>query len=314
MTCTETIAVDWLRNGGKRFRPFIVLASYAALVHGPEAIHPDADLAEAVPLPVQRVAAAIEIMHKASLVHDDIEDNDRYRYGRETLHRQYGEATAINVGDYLIGLGYRLIASEAGALGAECVADILAHLSDAHLRLCRGQGAELSITRTPSLTPSPMDMLSSYALKTAPAFEVAMRSGVRLAGSTSVSNEVLKSFCRNVGVAYQVLNDLQDWQEDDDNKLVAGQDVFSARPTVLHAFALEAGNETISAELAQLLDAKTPEEPRLRRLREVYEALGAFAKAQRLVDKCRLRAEELAGSVEAPGVGELMKFIVDVLL
>ena len=58
---------------------------------------------------IRRAALSIEAFHKASLVHDDIEDDDIFRYGRATLHRQYGVGTAINVGDYLIGLGYRLV-------------------------------------------------------------------------------------------------------------------------------------------------------------------------------------------------------------
>ena len=56
-----------------------------------------------------RVAMAIEAFHKASLVHDDIQDDDLFRYGRETLHRSEGLGPAINIGDYLIGLGYRLV-------------------------------------------------------------------------------------------------------------------------------------------------------------------------------------------------------------
>ena len=60
------------------------------------------------------MALAIEALHKASLVHDDIEDDDEFRYGRPTLHRVHGVAQAVNVGDFLIGLGYRLIAGEMG--------------------------------------------------------------------------------------------------------------------------------------------------------------------------------------------------------
>src|SRR4029077_18287816 len=92
---------------------------------------------EGIHLPdsVKRAALAIESFHKASLVHDDIEDDDTFRYGRETLHRQYGVSTAINVGDYLIGLGYRLVGRERKELGGDCTADILDKLSDAHLKL-----------------------------------------------------------------------------------------------------------------------------------------------------------------------------------
>src|SRR6185503_2935803 len=77
---------------------------------------------------VKRAALAIECFHKASLVHDDIEDDDTFRYGRETLHRQYGVGTAINIGDYLIGLGYRLVGRDRKELGGDCAADILNRL------------------------------------------------------------------------------------------------------------------------------------------------------------------------------------------
>ena len=96
-----------------------------------------------LPDSVKRAAIAIETFHKASLVHDDIEDDDSYRYGQETLHRVHGVGTAINVGDYLIGLGYRLVSRDRKELGAEVAADILDKLADAHLKLSEGQGAEL---------------------------------------------------------------------------------------------------------------------------------------------------------------------------
>jgi geranylgeranyl pyrophosphate synthase len=136
----ECIAYDWLAQCGKRSRPFITLAAYDALKEAPGTLS-----AEGCDLPdhVRRAALAIEPFHKASLVHDDIEDDDTFRYGRTTLHRQYGVSTAINVGDYLIGLGYRLVSRERKELGGDCTADILNRLADAHLKLSEGQGAEL---------------------------------------------------------------------------------------------------------------------------------------------------------------------------
>src|SRR5207253_2018186 len=136
----ESIAYDWLGQGGKRSRPFITLAVYDALKGGKGMLGADQlDL----PDHVRRAALAIETFHKASLVHDDIEDDDTFRYGRETLHRQHGVSTAINVGDYLIGLGYRLVSRERKELGGDCTADILDCFANAHLKLSEGQGAEL---------------------------------------------------------------------------------------------------------------------------------------------------------------------------
>ena len=108
---------------------------------------------------------SIETFHKASLVHDDIEDNDAFRYGDETVHRRYGMATAINVGDYLIGMGYRLVSRESRTLGPEAVSDILDCLADAHTKLSEGQGAELLWRDSLDKRLKPIDALKIYALE-----------------------------------------------------------------------------------------------------------------------------------------------------
>ena len=163
----ENIAYDWLAQGGKHFRPFITLAVYDAL-RGAPGTHS----AESLTLPdhVRRTALAIETFHKASLVHDDIEDDDSFRYGRQTLHRQHGVSTAINLGDYLIGMGYHLISYERRELGGDATADILNRLAEAHQRLSEGQGAELLWRDAAQKSLTPLEALKIYALKTAPAF------------------------------------------------------------------------------------------------------------------------------------------------
>jgi geranylgeranyl diphosphate synthase type II len=128
----ENIAYDFLSRGGKRSRPFITLAAYDALKGAPATL---SETGWELPDAVKRAAVAIESFHKASLVHDDIEDDDAYRYGHETLHRVHGVGTAINVGDYLIGVGYRSVSRDRKALGAETAADILDKLADAHIKL-----------------------------------------------------------------------------------------------------------------------------------------------------------------------------------
>jgi hypothetical protein len=133
---TERVAYDWLANGGKRFRPFMTIAAWYAAAGRPTP--PSGDQTPQIPDEVAKVAMAIEAFHKASLVHDDIQDDDQYRYGRQTLHRQHGSGQAINIGDYLIGLGYRLIHGAADKHPAAAL-DVLNSMSTAHLRLCDGQ-------------------------------------------------------------------------------------------------------------------------------------------------------------------------------
>ena len=196
IAATEAIAYDFLAKGGKYSRPFITLAVYDALTGGhgtsPEGAQHLADFSDSV----YRAAMSIETFHKASLVHDDIEDNDSFRYGVETIHRQYGTPTAINVGDYLIGMGYRLVSRESKTLGPEAVSDILDGLADAHTKLCEGQGAELLWRDSHDKQLKPIDALKIYALKTAPAFEAAILTGIRMAGPLEPYADAVKHFAR----------------------------------------------------------------------------------------------------------------------
>ena len=314
----ETLALEWLRAGGKRFRPFITLTGHAALAWGAEALKPDADLNNRFSPAVKRVALAIEVLHKASLIHDDLEDNDVYRYGRETLHRRYGAAAAINVGDYLIGLGYRLVTAAREELGAECVADILGHLTEAHLKLSRGQGAEIALTGPDSVFVSTSEVQRIYALKTAPAFEAALYAGIRTAALAGdglpVDMALLRRYCRSVGVAYQLLNDLRDWTRDDRNKLVSGQDLLAARPTMLRALLIETLDESGARLLRELDAADLQSEEKIGRMRRLYERMAIFQKADALVQGYRERARALADAAEPPVLAELMQFIVATVL
>ena len=222
LAATETIARDFLAQGGKYARPFITLAAYDA-VTGAHGSTPNGEkhLSE-IPDSVRRVALSIETFHKASLVHDDIEDDDDFRYGEPTLHRAYGLPTAVNLGDYMIGLGYRLVSRDRKELGAEVAADLLDLLASAHLRLSEGQGAELLWRDAGDKQLSPLDALKIYALKTAPAFEAALLCGLRCAAPLGEQEAPLKQFAKQLGIAFQILNDLKDWQGDQDNKLSAG--------------------------------------------------------------------------------------------
>jgi geranylgeranyl pyrophosphate synthase len=310
----EQIAYDWLAQGGKRSRPFITLAAYDALQGAPGTQGPEGIKATDS---VRRAALAIETFHKASLVHDDIEDDDTFRYGRETLHRQHGVSTAINVGDYLIGLGYRLVSRERKELGAECAADILDRLAEAHLKLSEGQGAELLWRDSREKALTPLDALKIYALKTAPAFEAALYTGLRLAGPAEKYEKLVTEFSKNLGVAFQILNDLKDWTVDEDNKLIAGQDVLAARPTLLLALALEGSTPAQREEVLALLQSHGMQPvgvDKLVRVRQLFEQARVFDKAEKLVEKYRARAEALADEVEPTELRELLYYLVDTVL
>lgn len=308
---TEDVAYDFLQHGGKRFRPFVTLATYFALT-GQNKLH-DVDSCEVSPA-VGRVAMAIEAFHKASLVHDDIQDEDQFRYGNETLHRQHGTGQAINIGDYLIGLGYRLVAMAREELEAAVVADIQGKMSEAHLKLSDGQGAEMAWLQSRSSELTPIEALQIYALKTSPAFEAALYAGARMAGPVEQYEELITKFCRQVGVGFQILNDLGDWKGDGNNKMLAGQDAAAMRPTLLLALALQNASENQKSRLEEIIQEEATAEVRIETLSEIFNDLQVFEKAQQLVDKSRERAEALADEVESDDFRQLLYFLVDTIL
>lgn len=316
---TEALAYEFLSAGGKHSRPFITLAVYDAQRENgktnaegaqPEDLHGAARLPQAV----RRVALAVETFHKASLVHDDIEDEEPCRYGRATLHRQYGTATAINVGDYLIGLGYRIVAAQRGALPADVVADILSQFARAHTTLCEGQGAELAWREAPEKRLPPLEALKIYALKTAPAFEAALLAGIRLAGPVEPHRQSVARFARHLGVAYQILDDLDDWEDARRNGYGNGTAPLAGRPTVLWALALEGLKENARRELESLLAKPSWDQAGGARADGLYQRAGAYRKAAALACKHHQRARAAADEFQNQPLRRLLHFIADAVL
>lgn len=195
---TDRIAREWLGRAGKRWRPFLTVCAWKALQTDAEAEIPDT---------LRKLAVAVECFHKASLIHDDIEDDDAERYGESTLHVERGVAVALNCGDLLLGEGYRLIA-ESGA-GAEAQARMLRIAARGQRTLCLGQGAELCWMRDPKPMTS-QAVLEIFRQKTAPAFAVALEMGAALAGADEETMGVLRKYSDALGIAYQIRDDLED--------------------------------------------------------------------------------------------------------
>lgn len=192
----EKIALKSLLLGGNRFRPFLTMLTY-------EAYCKFFNQATA-----NSIAVSVECFHKASLIHDDIEDNDNTRYGKETIHAEYGIPIAINTGDLLIGEGYRLIAES--VLLPEAIKDCLLITSRGHRALSVGQGAELSAIANGEI-PSLKETLRIFENKTAAAFKVSLLMGASAGGADKESIAILDKFSHNIGIAYQIKDDLSDF-------------------------------------------------------------------------------------------------------
>lgn len=315
LEATAGMSADFLTRGGKFLRPFVTLAAYDAVVADRgQARIPDAEAA--APRDAARAAAvAIEIFHKASLVHDDIEDDDEVRYGRPTLHREQGTPAAINAGDYLVGAGYRIIATLPD-VAPGMLADAAAILADAHVRLARGQGAELWWRDAGDRRLAPAEALAIYGLKTSPAFEAAVAIGIRLGGIRPAAAAAIDRYALHVGTGFQVLNDLKDWGGDLENDRRAAGDLLGGRPTLLWALALEgldaagiARLDVIAAEAKRADRAAAGE--LVREARALYERAGVLERAGGVAARERQLAAEALAACRLPRLREVLEFLLD---
>lgn len=219
----EEIGRDWLAKDGNRWRPYLASCVYLA-------IQQDGQTEKVtVPDDFKRLAIAVECFHKASLIHDDIEDGDRERYGDPALHVTHGEAIAINVGDLLIGEGYRLLSELDVPATRRVLMMRIAALG--HVTLSRGQGEELAWSRAPSELAA-KDVLRIFEQKTAPAFQVALSMAAHYADADQNTRDVLDEYSQAIGIGYQVKDDLEDFDGSSDSN-----DTRDVRPSLLLAIA-----------------------------------------------------------------------------
>ncbi len=290
---TEVLARDWLNRAGKRWRPFLAVATYQALRATPES---------ALPEDIRKIAVAVECFHKASLVHDDIEDNDTERYGEKTLHEEHGIAIALNIGDLLIGEGYRLLA-ECNLSGDQRAA-MMQVASEGQRQLCRGQGAELAWAHRPEPLTT-LQVLDIFRRKTAPTFEVALRIGAIYAGHDEDVSDVLAAYSEALGIAYQIRDDLSDLGEGGETNDIAG-----LRPSLLLAVAHERANGENKSLLESLWRRKPPAGTQTTQIEALYHELKADERAESLLETYKEEAIRSLRDVENANLKGLLRRVI----
>jgi geranylgeranyl pyrophosphate synthase len=287
---TEQIARQWLAKSGKRWRPFLTACAYKAITDDPHAPLPDG---------LRKLAIAVECFHKASLVHDDIEDGDDLRYGEKTVHAEHGVPVALNVGDLLLGEGYRLIAGCDAAPAAQV--EMIQIAAAGHRTLCLGQGAELCWARDPRPLSS-MEVLDIFRKKTAPAFEVALRLGATYAGASEDVSDVLARYSEALGIAYQIRDDVEDLTAGH-----AGDDLSGMRPSLPLALA----HERSGGDDRAITAAAWRRDPELNgKLAAAIEKSGAADRCRGLLDSYREEAIRTLTDLENPSLKGLLRRVV----
>lgn len=250
-----------ISSGGKRLRPALCIMSYGA-VGGKDMMKP------------VKVGAAFEIIHSATLVHDDINDQGEIRRGRKTLHKEYTVSKAIIAGDYMFAMGFRLLAAEAP--------QIVDYIVDASASMGAGEFVQKDFEHASSVTED--DYIEIITGKTAKLFEASSKSGAAVANADGAMLEALGNFSHYIGLAFQIVDDTLDVTGDPHNTGKAvGTDLIEGKPTLPVIYAMQdpdKGPRLI--ELFEKADVTTD---------DVVEAL-ELIRSTDSVDRCLSKARE----------------------
>ncbi len=233
-----------LLAGGKRLRPILCLAT-CELVGG--------TVEMAMP-----TACALEMVHTMSLIHDDLPamDNDDYRRGKLTNHKVYGEDIAILAGDGLLAYAFEYIAAQTQNVPAGRVLQVIARLARAvgASGLVGGQVVDLESEGKSNIQEETLTFIHTH--KTGALLEACVVCGGILAGATDADQERLSGYAKNIGLAFQIVDDILDiTATQEELGKTAGKDLQAQKATYPSLWGLEVSK----AKAQQLVDAAKAE-------------------------------------------------------
>lgn len=246
---TVLLAMNYsMLSGGKRLRPMLMLETYKLFGGASEVIEP--------------FAAAIEMIHTYSLVHDDLPamDDDEYRRGKKTTHAVYGEAMGILAGDALLNYAYE---TAAGAFSMEMdnaligsAFQVLAKKAGIY-GMVGGQTVDVESEGQGSVPKEKLDFI--YRMKTGALLEAAMLIGAILAGADPIERQVIERAAGEIGLAFQIQDDILDVTSSLEvlGKPI-GSDEKNQKATYVALFGLEGAKEEVGRLFEQAMERMDP--------------------------------------------------------
>jgi len=271
-----------LEQGGKRIRPLFVLISNQMFGGKPE---------EALP-----AATAIEIFHNFTLLHDDIIDKAPLRRGFETVYQKWSTNTAILSGDTMFAIAYGELAKSNPAL----LPELMKIFTKTAIEVCEGQQFDIDFEAQDNVTLN--DYLNMIRLKTAVLLAASLKIGAIIAGASSADADNIYAFGINLGLSFQLQDDLLDAFGDQSvfGKQTGG-DIASNKKTVLYLKALEKGDTAVTTELRKYYNGNgSATEEKVRKVLEIFDRLEVKPETESLISSYFNEAVRLLDSIKVP--------------
>lgn len=253
-----------LKSGGKRLRPLLVLLAVKAV---------GGRFAQAY-----NAAVAVELLHNFTLVHDDIMDNADKRRGRFTLHKKYDTNTAILAGDSLLSIAYEYLLKDCNGNAKE----ILASFTKGLVEVCEGQSLDKEFETRNNVSMN--DYLIMIQKKTAAMAEMCCSVGAKIGKGTKAEINALENYGRNIGIAFQIQDDLLDLTADEaEFGKVIGGDLIEGKKTYLFIKAYEIAKGEDKKILFEMILNKGIQRNQVEKFKEIFSRLGVLDQAKKSV-------------------------------
>jgi geranylgeranyl diphosphate synthase type II len=271
--------------GGKRIRPRLCLSAYA--------LYKDEFKDE-----ILSPAAALEVFHSFTLIHDDIMDKAEVRRGVPTVYRKWDENTAILSGDVMSIESYKLIAKAP----AEVLPKALELFSKTAAEVCEGQQYDMDFEDMECVPMS--DYMKMIGLKTAVLIACSAKMGAIIAGASDQECDLLYRYGYDLGLAFQIADDWLDTYGDPAvfGKAIGGDIVNNKKSWLLTRALEKAGTERLSGALAMPVSTDEEKEKKIAAVKTIYEDLGIEQEAQKEIMRFHNQA---MGYVEKLNLGKI---------
>jgi geranylgeranyl diphosphate synthase type I len=239
--------------------------------------------------PVIPAAAAVELIHNFSLIHDDIEDASNERHHRPTVWKLWGESQAINAGDAMFALAYlALLKLKERGIADEKIANSIKMLSLACLELCEGQ--YLDVEYENRLDTTVQDYLDMAAKKTAALFAVSTSLGAYLGSEDSELVDVFHMFGKEIGIAYQIYDDILGIWGMEESIGKSASDISQRKKTLPVVYGLQKSEGETRKRIKELYSRESIRDKDISEVMKILDYLGARDYAENLAEQYHRRA------------------------
>ena len=243
-----------LAGGGKRLRPMLLMLAYGTFAD---------DMQQALP-----AAAAVEVFHNFTLLHDDIMDNAAVRRGKPSVHAKWGRNVAILSGDAMLIYAYRLLST----VPAELLPQALTTFNNMALEVCDGQQYDMDFEQKSKV--SVVEYMHMIELKTSVLLAGAVVIGAMLGGASDEDCRKLRRFAIELGLAFQLQDDLLDSYGDERLGKAIGGDILEGKKTYLMITAMSRADEATREVLRTAYrDPKLSDSEKIAAVKAVYDRL-----------------------------------------